>query len=234
MEFEKHDDKAARLDTLQKSISVCTGCKLSTTRTNIVFGEGNPDARIIFIGEGPGKDEDIQGRPFVGRAGLLLTAIIEKGMKINRSDVYIANVVKCRPTVNLEFTRDRPPEEDEKEACGDILKKQISIIRPEVIITLGNPATRFLLNTKQGITSMRGTWYSYDGIPVMPTFHPSYILRNGGDNSPLKKQVWEDIKKVLEYLETGTLDTETGHNETTETITLTTRNNHNTAQGSLF
>jgi len=226
--------KGVTLQKLQESIAGCTGCKLSRSRKNIVFGEGNPDAKIMFIGEGPGKDEDIQGRPFVGRAGILLTAIIEKGMKMERSDVYIANVVKCRPTVNLEGTRDRPPEDDEKEACGDYLKKQISIIRPEVIITLGNPSTRFLLNTKQGITRMRGTWYTYDEIPVMPTFHPSYILRNGGDSSPLKKQVWEDIKKVLEYLEKGTRDANGVNIENADQIKLTTRHNNDTVQGSLF
>jgi len=226
--------KGVTLQKLQESIAGCTGCKLSRPRKNIVFGEGNPDAKIMFIGEGPGKDEDIQGRPFVGRAGILLTAIIEKGMKMERSDVYIANVVKCRPTVNLEGTRDRPPEDDEKEACGDYLKKQISIIRPEVIITLGNPSTRFLLNTKQGITRMRGTWYTYDEIPVMPTFHPSYILRNGGDSSPLKKQVWEDIKKVLEYLEKGTRDANGVNIENADQIKLTTRHNNDTVQGSLF
>ncbi len=226
--------KSMMLKEMQEAMAGCTGCKLSTTRKNIVFGEGSPDAKIMFIGEGPGKDEDMQGRPFVGRAGLLLTAIIEKGMKMKRSDVYIANVVKCRPTVNLEGTRDRPPEDDEKEACGDYLKKQISIIRPEVIITLGNPATRFLLNTKEGITKMRGKWYTYDGIPVMPTFHPSYILRNGGDRSPLKKQVWEDIKKVLEYFEKGTRDIEAVQSENTDQIKLTTRHNNDTVQGSLF
>lgn len=234
MDSKNKTVKTVMLEELKESMAGCTGCKLSTTRKNIVFGEGNPDARVMFIGEGPGKDEDIQGRPFVGRAGILLTAIIEKGMKLRRSDVYIGNVVKCRPTVNLEGTRDRPPEDDEKEACGDYLKKQISIIRPEVIITLGNPATRFLLNTKQGITKMRGTWYTYEGIPVMPTFHPSYILRNGGDSSPLKKLVWEDIKKVLEYLEKGTRDAEDVNNETNETIKLTTRHNNDTVQGSLF
>ena len=236
MDSENNQDKAARLDALQKSIEGCTGCKLSTTRTNIVFGEGNPDAPVMFIGEGPGKDEDIQGRPFVGRAGQLLTAIIEKGMTMKRSDVYIANVVKCRPTVNMEFTRDRPPEEDEKDACGGFLKKQIDIIRPRVIITLGNPSTRYLLNTKQGITKMRGNWYYYNDIPVMPTFHPSYVLRNGGDKSPLKRQVWEDIKKVLEYLEKGTMDTQDNSEEKEESFKLSTRNNNvqNSTQGSLF
>ena len=228
--------KPGRLDALEKSLEGCTRCKLSRTRTNIVFGEGDPNARIMFIGEGPGKDVDIQGRPFVGRAGQLLTAIIEKGMKMQRSEVYIANVVKCRPTVNLEFNRDRPPEEDERDACGIFLKQQIDIIRPDVIVTLGNPSTRYLLNTKQGITKMRGNWYYYDGIPVMPTFHPSYVLRNGGDKSPLKRQVWEDVKKILEYLENGTMDNRDNDEEKEDSFKLSTRNNNvqNNTQGSLF
>ena len=151
----------------------------------------------MFIGEGPGRDEDVQARPFVGRAGQLLTAIIEKGMNLNRPDTYIANVVKCRPTIDLKFERDRPPEPDEREACGPFLLRQIEIIKPEVIVTLGNPSTQFLLGIKQGITTVRGKWFNHNGIPVMPTYHPSYILRNGGDNSSLKKDVWEDMKKVI-------------------------------------
>lgn len=190
-------EKESRLQELRGEIGDCTRCKLHKTRTTIVFGEGNPDARIMFIGEGPGKEEDLQGRPFVGRAGLLLTAIIEKGMNLKRSDVYIANVVKCRPTVNMEFNRDRPPDEEETSSCSGFLMKQIEIIQPEVIVTLGNPSTKFLLKTKQGITKIRGNWFDYHGIHVIPTYHPSYVLRNGGDRSPLKKDVWEDIKKVI-------------------------------------
>lgn len=190
-------EKKSRLGELREEIGDCKRCKLHQTRTTIVFGEGNPDARIMFIGEGPGKEEDLQGRPFVGRAGLLLTAIIEKGMNLNRSDVYIANVVKCRPTVNMEFNRDRPPDEEETSSCSGFLIKQIEIIQPEVIITLGNPSTKFLLKAKQGITKIRGNWFDYHGILVLPTYHPSYVLRNGGDSSPLKKDVWEDIKKVI-------------------------------------
>ncbi len=185
------------LEKLREEIGDCQRCKLHCTRTNIVFGEGDPNARVMFIGEGPGREEDIQGKPFVGRAGVLLTAIIEKGMNLKRSDVYIANVVKCRPTVNLEFVKDRPPDEEESSSCGVFLLKQIDIIKPEVIVTLGNPSTRFLLHTKQGITKIRGNWFSFRGIPVLPTYHPSYVLRNGGDASPLKKDVWEDIKKVI-------------------------------------
>ncbi len=193
-------NKAKLIEELRAEIGDCRRCKLSATRTTIVFGEGNPDARVMFIGEGPGKDEDIQGRPFVGRAGVLLTAIIEKGMKMRREDVYIANVVKCRPTVDMAFVRDRPPDEEEAAACGVFLKKQIDIIRPEVIVTLGNPSTKFLLGLKEGITRVHGRWFVYEGIPVLPTYHPSFVLRNGGDASPLKKDVWEDIKKVLARL----------------------------------
>lgn len=194
-------EKAKGLVRLREEIGDCRRCRLSSTRNTIVFGEGSPEARVMFIGEGPGKDEDIQGRPFVGRAGQLLTAIIEKGMQMKREDVYICNIVKCRPTVDMAFQRDRPPDDEETSSCSGFLLAQIEIIRPEVIITLGNPSTRFLLNTKQGITKLRGTWHSYKGIPVMPTYHPSYILRNGGDASPLKRDVWEDIKKVLGALE---------------------------------
>lgn len=201
-------NKEEQLQQLRENIGNCRRCKLAATRTHIVFGEGNPEARIMFIGEGPRRDEDIQARPFVGRAGVLLTAIIEKGMLLMRGDVYIANVVKCRPTVDLAFQRDRPPEPDEADACGVFLKKQIEIIRPDVIVTLGNPSTKFLLKTSQGITKIRGTWFQYEGIPVMPTYHPSYVLRNGGDNSPLKKEVWEDIKQVIARLEGKSINIE--------------------------
>lgn len=197
---EGKKSKADLLKDLRIEIGDCKRCKLSTTRTTIVFGEGNPDARVMFIGEGPGKDEDLQGRPFVGRAGVLLTAIIEKGMRLRREDVYIANVVKCRPTVDMAFVRDRPPDDEETAACGGFLKKQIEIIRPEVIVTLGNPSTKYLLGLKAGITKVHGMWFTYEGIPVMPTYHPSFVLRNGGDASPLKKDVWEDIKKVIARL----------------------------------
>jgi len=186
-------------DLCNNTIGNCTRCKLHATRNTIVFGEGNPEASVMFIGEGPGKDEDAQGRPFVGKAGQLLTAVIEKGMKLKRSDVYIANVVKCRPTVNMELKRDRPPDDEEIAACGPFLKRQIEIINPKVIVTLGNPSTKFLVNPKEGITKVHGVWHLYNNIPVMPTFHPSYILRNGGDSSPLKRLLWEDIKKVIAY-----------------------------------
>jgi DNA polymerase len=194
------DDRYAQLDALKAEVSACRKCKLCTTRTQTVFGEGSYDAKVLFIGEGPGREEDLQGRPFVGRAGQLLSAIIEKGMKLPRESVFIANVVKCRPTIDLAMQKDRAPDEEEVLACGGYLRRQIELINPKVIITLGNPSTKFLLNPSQGITKIRGQWGLYNGIRVMPTYHPSYVLRNGGDTSPLKKDVWEDIKKVLAYL----------------------------------
>lgn len=199
--MESKDEKAELLNILREQALVCKRCKLYRTRTNVVFGEGDVDARVMFIGEGPGNQEDLQGRPFIGRAGEFLTRIIENGMKIKRAATYIANIVKCRPTVDQKMQKDRPPDAEETSTCNPFLLKQIEIIEPRVIITLGNPATRFLLNTKVGITKMRGNWNEFHGIRVMPTFHPSYILRNGGEKSPLRREVWEDIKKVLLYLD---------------------------------
>ncbi|HMV35218.1 MAG TPA: uracil-DNA glycosylase [Turneriella sp.] len=190
------------LDELATEARGCKLCRLATTRKLVVFGEGNPKARLMFIGEGPGKDEDASGRPFVGRAGQLLTRIIENGLKLKREDVYIANVVKCRPTVDGLGQRDRPPASDEVAACAPYLRQQIALVSPEVIVTLGNPSTRFLLGTAEGITRLRGKWQSYNGIPVMPTYHPSFLLRNGGDagNTPHKRDVWNDMKMVIEKL----------------------------------
>lgn len=181
------------LEQIRADLGECQRCKLAGTRTKIAFGEGNPKARVVFVGEGPGREEDLQGRPFVGRAGILLTDIIEKGMGLARGDVYICNVVKCRPTVDLKFQKDRPPEPDEVAACGEFLRRQLRAIAPEVIVTLGNPATKFVLETGEGIMRMRGNWQSWEGIPVMPTFHPAYVLRN----PPAKRDVWEDIQKVM-------------------------------------
>ncbi len=192
--------KLDQLNALQSVVSRCTKCKLHTTRTQTVFGEGNFDAHLMFIGEGPGKDEDLKGRPFIGKAGELLTRLIEKGMKLQRSDVYIANIAKCRPTENLEGKKDRPPDSKETAACGGYLLEQIEIIQPKVIVTLGNPATRFLLKTTLGITVMRGKWSSYKNIPVMPTYHPSYLLRYGSDKNSLRKEIWSDLCMVLEKL----------------------------------
>lgn len=194
------ESKNERLQRLMETALVCRRCRLASTRTKVVFGEGNPEAQVMFIGEGPGYSEDQSGRPFVGRAGELLTRIIERGMGVSREEVYIANIVKCRPTVDLKLQRDRPPEKEEVEACTPYLLEQIEIIRPRVIVALGGPATKFLLKTDSGITRMRGRFQEFMGIPVMPTFHPSYVLRNGGDSSPLRRQVWEDIKQVLEEL----------------------------------
>jgi DNA polymerase len=178
------------LEELRSAIGDCRRCKLCAGRTNLVFGVGNPNARLMFVGEGPGRDEDLQGEPFVGRAGQLLTDIISKGMGLKREDVYIANVVKCRPPEN------RNPEPDEVAACEPFLKKQIELIHPEIIVALGKFAVQTLLRSKIPITKLRGQWHSYHGIKLMPTFHPAYLLRNPGD----KKLVWEDIKKVIEAL----------------------------------
>jgi uracil-DNA glycosylase len=194
------DSKKILLERLAEQVANCRKCRLAATRTMTVFGEGNPDARVMFIGEGPGTREDLTGRPFVGRAGELLTRIIERGMGIPRGDVFIANIVKCRPTIDQQMQRDRPPDPDEVTACSPYLLKQIEIIRPEAIVALGSPSAKFLLKTVTGITKLRGTWGEFGGIPVLPTFHPSYVLRNGGETSPLRKEVWEDIKLVMQRL----------------------------------
>ncbi|MDH5719208.1 MAG: uracil-DNA glycosylase [Spirochaetia bacterium] len=195
-----NNEQSKKLDNLKKGVLLCERCKLSTTRTNVVFGEGSSEAEIMFIGEGPGKTEDLTGRPFVGRAGALLTSIIENGMKLKRENVYIANIVKCRPSVDYKMQKDRPPDKEELKCCSPFLTEQIKIINPKVIIALGSPSSKFLLNSNIGITKLRGNWGSFLKIPVMPTYHPSYVLRNGGEKSPLKKDVWEDIKKVLKKL----------------------------------
>ncbi len=184
-----------RLETLS-----CKKCKLHTTRNQVVFGEGSSRAEILFIGEAPGKQEDLSGRPFVGKSGDLLTRIIEKAMGIPRSDVYIANINKCRPTVDLKFEKDRPPDKEEIEACSPYLLQQIALILPKVIVTLGNPSTRFLLKTTEGISTLRGKWSSFQTIPVMPTYHPSFILRNGVSGSKIQKEMWSDMLLVLDKL----------------------------------
>src|SRR5215813_11339209 len=180
------------LEDIRRDLGDCRRCKLASTRTNIVFGEGNPKAELMFVGEGPGADEDATGRPFVGRAGQLLTKMIE-AIDLKREDVYIANVVKSRPPGN------RAPEADEVKACIPFLFRQIAAIRPKLIVALGNPAMQALLNTKEGITKMRGQLQDYPHIPgikVLPTFHPAYLLR-----SPDKKrEAWEDLKKVRAFL----------------------------------
>lgn len=184
--------RANTLEELRAAVGDCRRCKLWSGRTHIVFGVGNPKAKIMFVGEGPGRDEDLQGEPFVGRAGQLLTDIITKGMGLKREDVYIANVIKCRPPAN------RNPEPDEVESCEPFLKKQVELIRPQIIVALGKFAVQTLLRSKVPITRLRGIWHDYHGIKLMPTFHPAYLLRNPGD----KKLVWEDIKNVLKELKT--------------------------------
>lgn len=182
-------DKGAVLIRLREEIGDCKRCKLCRNRKNIVFGEGAPDAELMFVGEGPGRDEDIQARPFVGSAGKLLTSLIEK-MGFAREEVYIANIVKCRPPNN------RDPEEDEIATCRIFVERQIAIIKPKVIITLGRVSTQALLNTRVPISRLRGSFSEHNGIPVMPTFHPAYLLRNPKD----KWLTWDDVQKVLEKL----------------------------------
>ena len=189
----KEAEKAGLLKDLREEIGECVRCKLSKERKNIVFGDGNPDARLMFIGEGPGREEDIQGLPFVGDAGMLLTKLIEK-MGLARKEVYIANIVKCRPPGN------RDPEEDEVATCRQFVEAQIGIIRPDVIMTLGRIALQTLLkNPKLKISASRGKFFDYEGTPVMPTFHPAYLLRNPKD----KWLTWADAQKVMERLQTG-------------------------------
>jgi len=181
---------APDLGALGAAIADCRRCRLAGGRTQVVFGVGNPNARLMFVGEGPGRDEDLRGEPFVGRAGQLLTDIIEKGMKLRRSDVYICNVVKCRPPDN------RNPEPDEVAACSPFLERQIALVHPEVIVALGKFAAQTLLASATPITRLRGKWYEYLGVPLMPTFHPAYLLRNPGD----KRLVWEDVQLVMARL----------------------------------
>ncbi len=168
----------------------CRKCGLAETRTQTVFSDGSPEARIFFVGEAPGADEDAQGVPFVGRAGQLLTRMIEDGMGIPRKSVYIGNVLKCRPPDN------RNPEAPEIAACRGYLETQIEIVQPEAIVALGKFAAQFLLETEEGIMRLRGKWGSYRGIPVMPTYHPSFLLRQPDK----KREAWEDLLKVLDRL----------------------------------
>jgi DNA polymerase len=181
--------KLPTLESVRADLGDCTRCKLHKGRHNIVFGVGNPRARLMFVGEAPGEDEDLQGFPFVGKAGQLLTKMIE-AMGLERGDVYIANTVKCRPPNN------RNPEPDELESCEPFLKGQLAAVRPEVIVTLGKFAAQSLLRDATPITRLRGQWRQYEGIPVMPTFHPAYLLRSPGE----KGKVWEDLKQVMKKL----------------------------------
>ena len=177
------------LPDIRADIGDCTRCRLCEQRTNIVFGSGNPNADLMFVGEGPGADEDRQGLPFVGRSGQLLTKIIES-IGYKREDCYIANVVKCRPPEN------RTPQPDEIATCEGFLFRQLAIIKPKVVVALGLPSAQTLLKTKQSISSLRGRFHDFQEAKLMPTFHPAYLLR-----SPDKKrEVWEDMKKVRDYL----------------------------------
>lgn len=184
-----------------QQVRTCRKCRLCEGRRNTAFGEGNPDAAVFFIGEGPGEEEDIQGRPFVGRAGELLTKMIA-AMGLRRSGVYIGNVVKCRPPGN------RAPLPDEAAACGGYLWQQLRIIRPRVIVTLGNPATHAVLQTTEGITTIRGAWRKLPlsladlgDVPVMPTFHPAYVLRSYTPDN--RKKVWHDLQQVMKRIAAG-------------------------------
>ena len=188
---------AEALLRIREEIGDCHRCRLSEGRTQIVFGVGDPATRLVFVGEGPGADEDAQGIPFVGRAGQLLTQMIEntarkEGVPLLRKDVYICNVVKCRPPDN------RAPEPDEMETCGQFLFQQLEAIRPKAICVLGGTAAKALLNRKEGVTRLRGNWFDWRGIPVMVTYHPSYLLR--AYNQDAKREAWEDLKKVLHYV----------------------------------
>jgi uracil-DNA glycosylase len=187
-------DPALRLAEIRAEIGECTRCKLHAGRTNLVFGVGDPHAALMFIGEGPGADEDAQGEPFVGRAGKKLDEMIQS-IGLTREAVYIANVVKCRPPNNRE------PEPDEVETCSPFLFAQIAAIRPKVIVTLGSPATRTVLGTRVGITRLRGQWHEYSGIPVRPTFHPAYLLRNYTKET--RQAVWDDLQAVRDRLSPG-------------------------------
>jgi DNA polymerase len=184
-------DKEARWKALEAKAMACQQCVLHKTRTNVVFGTGDRNAKLVFVGEGPGADEDIQGEPFVGRAGQLLNKIIG-AMGLKREEVYICNVVKCRPPEN------RTPLPDEIGACSPFLLEQIDLVSPKAIVALGAPATKTLLNVTQGIMAMRGKWFAFRGIPLMPTFHPAFLLRQYTEEN--RRAVWEDMKKVMEKL----------------------------------
>jgi DNA polymerase len=187
-------EPAALLAQIRERIGDCTRCRLHEQRTNIVFGVGDPRARLMFVGEGPGAEEDARGEPFVGRAGQKLDQMI-LAIGLERAQVYIANIVKCRPPGN------RDPQPDEVATCSPFLVEQILAIRPRVIVALGAPATKMLLRTSVGITRIRGQWHEFQGIPVMPTFHPAYLLR--AYTKANRELVWADLKAARDRLEAG-------------------------------
>jgi len=191
------EPKQDSLLNILADIGDCKRCRLHEARHKIVFGSGNEQSKLVFVGEGPGADEDAQGLPFVGRAGQLLTQMIEgtaakEGIPIKRSDVYICNVVKCRPPEN------RTPQPDEMEICGQFLYRQLQAIKPKAICALGGTAAKALLGVQEGVTRLRGKWHSWHDIQLMVTYHPPYLLRPYNQNA--KKEAWEDLKKVLHYV----------------------------------
>lgn len=185
-------EKQETLEQIRKNLGDCQRCKLGATRNKLVFGAGNPRARLVFVGEGPGADEDQKGEPFVGDAGRILNRIIS-AMGLQREEVYICNVVKCRPPQN------RNPEKDEIAACSPFLLRQLHSIKPEVIVALGTFAAQTVLGSKEPISRLRGKFHDFHGVPLMPTYHPSYLLRSGG-NSDSFWTVWDDMTQVLRLL----------------------------------
>ena len=190
VEPERLSASTETFEDVHRDIGDCTRCPLHLKRTNVVHTEGNRKARLMFVGEAPGADEDVQSRPFVGRAGQLLTKIIE-AIGLKREEVLIGNVNRCRPPGN------RPPTFEEASMCKPFLEREIAIVQPDVIVTLGNTSLQNLLGAKQGITKLRGKFMDYKGIKVMPTFHPAYLLRDPSK----KRETWEDLKKVRDYLD---------------------------------
>jgi len=191
--------KAAAFADLRKRAMACVKCAhLAASRKNVVFGVGNIDARLMFIGEAPGADEDVQGEPFVGRAGQLLTKIIE-AMGLSRDSVYIANILKCRPDTPGQTAGNRKPTSEEMQTCIPYLHEQIDLVQPKAIVALGGTAVEGLLGKTAGITRLRGNWQTYRGIPLMPTYHPAFLLRNQAPTE--KRRVWEDMLQVMEKLE---------------------------------
>jgi uracil-DNA glycosylase len=198
-EIVPNEDREQRMAALREEVLVCTKCPhLAAFRHTVVFGVGNPSAALMFVGEAPGADEDLRGEPFVGRAGELLTRIIET-MGFKRSDVYIANVLKCRPDMPKGSSGNRQPTPEEMQTCLPYLRAQIDIIQPKVMVALGGVAMRGLFGTSEPMKSLRGRWHSFGNIPVMATFHPSYLLRNQALTE--KRKVWEDMLLVLERLQ---------------------------------
>ena len=189
-ELAHYRDVDETLEQIESEALACTTCRLCEGRTHVVFGVGAPRARVMFIGEGPGRDEDLQGEPFVGRAGKLLNDII-KAMKLRREDVYITNAVKCRPPKN------RNPEADELAACRHFLLRQVSVIEPDVIILLGRVAVQTVLQVRAPLGRLRGRFHDWNGIPVMCTYHPAYLLRNPAE----KSKVWADVQLVMAFLD---------------------------------